>query len=169
MQYVKDMANNLSRTLWLVRPEDVIVIEQRYIYLTACERSDPMALRSADWIRFRRALACFLRRGGQRPPAPNPTGSSNGGGSGGGGGSSKDDADVMQQLLLLQTPPPTTPDEDEREAAKFCSGYTKRIGQDVLMMIISAYPDDGILEVDLFAHQPVEIHAMDKLACKDDY
>ena len=152
------MATNLSRTLWLVRPEDVLVIEQRYIYLTFCERSDPPALRSADWIRFRRALACFLRRGGQRPPTPNAPGLA-----------PAPSVDSMMQLL--QTPPPTTPDEDEREAAKFCSGYTKRIGGDVLMMIVSAYPEDGILEVDLFVHQPVEIaqNALDDLTCKDDY
>jgi len=137
---MEDPARDLSRTLWLMRHEDIQSIERRYLYLTYCERPDPPALRSADWVRFRRALACFLQRGDPRSPAavaPDP----------------------VMDLLLQATPPAlTTADDDEREAAKFCSGYTKRIGTDVLMLIISSYPDNGILEVDLFAHQAVELY-----------
>ena len=132
---MEEPARDLSRTLWLMRPEDIQSVERRYLYLTYCERPDPPALRSADWVRFRRALTCFLQRGDQRSPAVVP--------------------DPVMDLLQA---PLTTPDDDEREAAKFCSGYTKRIGPDVLMLIISSYPDTGILEVDLFAHQAVELY-----------
>ena len=89
--------------MWLIKPDDIALVEERFRVLTRCETLDPSVLRAAPWIGFRRRMVRYLG-----------------------------DDETMTETEMLH------------------SVDTHRMGPEVRLLVIGAYEDARVLEVDLF-------------------